>query len=126
MSGSSGPDPQPSPPKKRQPRKKVDGPKIDLQALIFSDGLRFESREDPEDRRSRLAIEKARANHELWRDKLMVFACLIALAILGTVSIVALFLGNHHPETRTWAAATLSAIVSGVVTYSLGRAGKSP
>jgi len=71
-------------------------------------------------------IKEEQARHELWRDKAMIFACLIALTILGLVSIVFLFAPGQHPETRTWTAATLSAIVSGVVTYSLGRAGKLP
>ena len=55
----------------------------------------------------------------------MIFACLIALTILCAVSITFLFLPGQANETRTWAAATLSAIVSGVVTYSLGRTGKA-
>jgi hypothetical protein len=119
-------EPDPSQPKKRRTRKKPAGPITDLQALISSKDLRFESPEDPAERRSRLSIKEAQANHELWRDKMMIFACLVALIVLGLVSILFLFMTGQSPETRTWAAATLSAIVSGVVTYSLGRVGKIP
>ena len=57
---------------------------------------------------------------------MMIFACLVALSILGLVSILFLFLPGQAQDTRTWAIATLSAIVSGVVSYSLGRTGKAP
>jgi hypothetical protein len=56
----------------------------------------------------------------------MIFACLVGLTTLGLVSIFFLFLPGQAQDTRTWAIATLSAIVSGVVSYSLGRAGKAP
>jgi membrane protein YqaA with SNARE-associated domain len=51
-------------------------------------------------------------------------SCLVAAGILGLASIVFLALPGPSPELKTWAAATLSSIVSGVVSYSLGRAGK--
>lgn len=52
----------------------------------------------------------------------MIIACLIGLSILGIVSLVFLFLSGQPSDTRTRAIARLSAIVSGVVTYSLGQA----
>jgi hypothetical protein len=97
-----------------------------INALISSKDFHFESREDPQERRSRIAIKEAQARHELWRDKILLVACLVALGVLGVVCLLFLFLPGQSTESRTWAAASLTAIVSGVVNYSLGRAGKNP
>jgi hypothetical protein len=123
MTTSSEPDP--TQPKKPQSRKKQVNRPTDLQTVIDSKDLRFESREDPQERRSRLSIKEAQAQHELWRDRIMIYACLVALSVLGMVSLVFLLVPGQTTESRTWAAASLSAIVSGVVNYSLGRAGKA-
>jgi hypothetical protein len=120
-SSGEGPDP----PGKRRVRKRPNKQTDDLRAFLETQELRFESLEKPDERRSRLSIKEAQARHELWRDKVMIFACLIGLSILGLVSILFLFLPGQPSETRTWAIATPSAIVSGVVTYSLGRTGKT-
>jgi hypothetical protein len=73
-----------------------------------------------------VSIEEARAKHDLWRDKMLILTCLVALSVVGLVCVILLFVPGWDAERRTWAAGTLSAIVSGVVSYSLGKAGKAP
>jgi hypothetical protein len=63
MTDSSGSDPQQ--PRKRRPRKKPAAPDTDILTLMQAGKVRLETEEDPEERRSRLSIEEAKARHEL-------------------------------------------------------------
>jgi hypothetical protein len=98
-------EPGPPQPKKRQTRKKAADEVTDLKAVAAIKDLKFESREDPQERRSRLSIKEAQAQHELWRDKIMIYACLVALSVLGIASLFFLLFPGQTSESRTWAAA---------------------
>ena len=119
----TAPDSEPVPPRKRAARKKP-GPEISVEKSTLAHGLRIESAESPEELRSRLSIEEARASHELWRDRAILRVCLFGFPLLAFVCLLILLLPGGSVETRTWATSTLTGIATGIVGYSLGKSGK--
>jgi hypothetical protein len=84
---------------------------------------------------SRLAMERAKADHEQaveirrialeeWRDRLILKSGLAILCVVGVYCLVINLLPGQSTEQRAWATATLTGIVSGLVGYFVGTAKK--
>ena len=116
-------DSEPKPPRKRASRKKTR-PTIAIREFEIGHGLRLETIESPEELRSRLLIDEAKAAHEIWRDKAILLCCLLAVPVLVVTCLLVLLLPGGSVEARTWAASTLTGIATGIVGYSLGKSGK--
>ena len=116
-------DPESTPPRKRGSRKKVR-PTIAVHEFDLAHGVRLETAESPEELRSRLSIDEAKAAHEIWRDKAILLCCLFAVPVLVVTCLLVLLLPGGSVEARTWAASTLTGIATGIVGYSLGKSGK--
>ncbi len=120
------PESDPSRPRRRRIRRKPSTLSEAIEHSVTERGLIFESAETPGEIRSRLANEKARVMHELWRDRVVLRCCLVAFPVLAAACLVLVFWPGRPPEVRTWACSTLSGMASGVVCYSLGKSGKGP
>jgi hypothetical protein len=85
--------------------------------------VEFKSREKPQELKARLQTEEKKAEHELWKEKIILR---IVLAGLSTITlaclVVALIPGPS--EDKKWAMAILASIVSAGVGYLGGRASK--
>ena len=110
--------------RKRSVRKKSD-PAMTLDRLIALLGLDVKSAERPEEMRSRLAIEKKRAEHELWRDRLVLRFSLVAFSVVGVGALLILIWPGQSHVAQTWASSTLAAITSGLVGFALGKSNKA-
>jgi hypothetical protein len=113
-----------TPPKKRasrrQPRTSIFMHEFDIER-----GFTIQKTESPDEMRSRLSIEEAKAAHEIWRDKVILRCCLFAVPVLIVACLSVLLIPGGPVEARTWAASTLTAVVTGIVGYSLGKSGKA-
>ncbi len=114
--------PDPSKPSRRPARK---APADNLSLALAGQKVSVVSRETKQEQASRLRQEEARSAHDLWRDRLILRACLIAFPVLGGGCLLILFLPGQPIEARTWAISTLTGLATGIVGYAFGKSGRS-
>ncbi len=110
----------PSSSKKPRPRR-TSKQQLDLEVLYQS--TTFQSREMPEELVVRLRTEEKKADHELWKEKVILFVVLAGLIVI-TVTCLVITLIPGTSEDKKWAMAALASIVSAGVGYLGGRASK--
>jgi hypothetical protein len=102
----------------------------DIKFGVFADPKHFEqsikSRELPDERASRLRRGEVDAEYARMNHRLVLRAVIALLALVMIVAVIIVFVPGLSPETKNWATATISAIVSGCIGYISGKAAKNP
>lgn len=118
-----------------KPARRAGGRKPPLSLNPVSISGEFRAKETRLETESRLAMERAEAEHvraqeirqsslEEWRERLILRSGLAILCVVGAYCLVLNALPGESTERRAWATATLTGIVSGLVGYVVGTAKK--
>ncbi len=100
--------------------------KIDLNDLANRPEykLTIASREEPIERDVRLNIERAEAEHRLWKDRTLHVAAQAGIGLAFALCIWIILKEGSASEGSKWAVPLLTAIVTGLVGYVTGKAAK--
>jgi len=84
----------------------------------------FKPRESDAEINSRIQRENAKAEHTLWKEKAVLIATLVGVAIVVLFCLY-VAIRPDAPEDKKWAMSIMASIVSGGVGYLAGGRGKS-
>jgi hypothetical protein len=98
--------------------------KFDLDNLPNKYQLSLVSREDPDERDSRIRIDEADAAHRRRKDLLLSASALVVIGVALCLCVWAVVREGSAASDREWAVPLLTAIVTGLVGYVTGRATK--
>ena len=98
--------------------------KIDLNDLAKPYHLSIVSREEPDQRDSRIRIEEADAAHRRRKDLLLSGSALVVIGVALCLCVWAVVREDSCASDREWAIPLLTAIVTGLIGYVTGRATK--
>lgn len=99
-------------------------PKLDLNKLAKRHDLRLiiEPVQDASELKARRKLKKAEANHARRKDWRLFQVALGTVVALGLICILVIFL-NPSGSDNVWPKATLTAMVTGILGYLLGKSG---
>ncbi len=98
--------------------------KIDLNDLASRHQLSIIPREDPEQRESRIRITEADASHGRRKDLLLLISALVVIGAALCLCVWAIVREGSTAADREWAVPLLTAIVTGLLGYVVGRGTK--
>jgi len=80
--------------------------------------------EDATERRSRLAIEEAKAAHDLWKDKLIHVAIIVVIGVVSCTCLAIVAVPGFPEKSSVQAFTILTAVVSAGFGHMTGRASR--
>jgi len=98
--------------------------KIDLNDLANRHQLSIVPREEPDQRDSRIRIEEASAAHGRRKDLLLLTSALVVIGVALCLCVWAIVREDSTTEDKKWAVPLLTAIVTGLLGYVVGRGTK--
>ena len=114
---------------KRGSRKQIAESPLDpaevLTKLLASSGEMTVKRQESEaERDHRLAIEKMKAEQEIWKERRILWTYIISVATIEIVAIAAL-IWSSDAAARNWASGALTSILVGLASFIAGKSMKS-
>ena len=98
--------------------------KIDLNDLANRHQLSIVPREDPDQRDSRIRTEEASAAHGRRKDLLFSISALVVIGVVLCLCVWAIVREGLTSSDKEWAVPLLTAIVTGLLGYVVGRGTK--
>jgi hypothetical protein len=84
----------------------------------------IQTRDSAEEIKARIQREQDEANHQRYKDKVILWAVIIVVGGASLASLACLFLPGTSPETLKWATTLLTTVVAGGLGYMTGKGSK--
>ncbi len=99
---------------------------LDLNDLVNRPGMQLTitTREEPSEREARIGIERAEAEHRLWKDRTLHVVALAGIGVAFGLCIWIILREGSASEGAKWAVPLLASIVAGIVGFLFGKAAK--